>query len=326
MHKKSQLLSTLLPSLRLALLILYLLAILTGCKNTSQPAQDPDILSFSGTSWDINRYEIALAGIDRTYSFVILNDLHIITDSEDVLPEKEADISPRHDDLFVDGAGNKMEDLWLPLCESLNTLEADGIIIAGDLVDFYSRGNLELIGKGLSILQAPYLYLRADHDYGAWNVALEKEDITKEEDALCENGPILSMEFPGFTIAGINNSTSQIKKAGWSVLKPILTADKPVILFTHVPLRSLVDDSLSDASKEAWGGRVLLWGEDCYYQPKKRTRNFLDLLYSSESQVKAVFAGHLHFPFEDMLTETIPQYVLDANYKGNISLLQIVPG
>ena len=314
------------PAFLLLSLTLWYLAVLTGCKNSSMSAQDPDTLSLPNTHWDINRYEVAAEGIDRPYSFIILNDLHIITDSEDILPGQEADISPRKNDLFVDSSGKKMEDLWLPLCEDLNTLEADGIIIAGDLVDFYSRGNLELVQKGLSLLQAPYLYLRADHDYGAWNVALEKEDITKEEDALCDNSPILTMEFPGFTIAGINNSTSQIKKAGWSVLKSILTSDKPVILFTHVPLRSRADDSLSDASEEVWNGRALLWGEDCYYQPKKKTQQFLDLLYSGETGVKAVFAGHLHFPFEDMLTDTIPQYVLDANYKGNISLLQVVPG
>ena len=49
----------------------------------------------------------------------------------------------------------------------------------------------------------------------------------------------------------------------------------------------------------------------------------MDLLYGEESPVRAVFAGHLHFPFDVMLNDRVEEHVLDANFKGNISVLTV---
>ena len=71
----------------------------------------------------------------------------------------------------------------------------------------------------------------------------------------------------------------------------------------HVPLKSKVDDGLSDASKAAWQNRALLWGADCFYNPDEVTQQFLDKVFAEDSPVVAVIGAHLHFAYEDQLAE-----------------------
>jgi hypothetical protein len=49
----------------------------------------------------------------------------------------------------------------------------------------------------------------------------------------------------------------------------------------------------------------------------------MEMLFAEESPVRAVFAGHLHFPCDVMLNDRIEEHVLDANFKGNISVLTV---
>ena len=279
-----------------------------------------------GAQWDVIPYELTIPEADREYRFVIINDLHIIKDSEEILPDKRENVLSRMDGLFIDGSGNRSAEVWPSLCEAVNGLDPDAVIIAGDLVDFYSRANMSALKEGLGKLSAPYMYLRADHDVGGWNTGLNKETIREEESALCPYEPILSLLYPGFSVVGINDSTSQITEEGASALEELL-ADKgrPVILFTHVPFEPESDAGLAAASYKSWEDRSLVWGSDSYYEPDPTTQRCMDLIFDGSGHVRAVFAGHLHFRYDGPLTETIEQHVLDANYKGNISVLTVKP-
>lgn len=92
----------------------------------------------------------------------------------------------------------------------------------------------------------------------------------------------------------------------------------------HVPLKSKVDDGLSDASKAAWQNRALLWGADCFYNPDEVTQQFLDKVFAEDSPVVAVIGAHLHFAYEEQLAEKkIPQYVFEASYKGTAGVITV---
>ena len=282
-----------------------------------------DSISLGDATWKINHYSVSVPDLDRDYSFLILNDLHLITESDEISEDQKEEVRERRDFLFIDSDGNRSVDLWGELVSELDSFKADGIIIAGDLLDFYSESNMELIKSGLNKLQTPFLYLRADHDTGRWRVDADRKSVRAAEKALCSNAPILCMEFPGFIIIGINNSTRQLTERGLRQAEKIWKTGKPLILFTHVPFQPEEEDSLAEESRRNWGGRALLWGKDCFYQPAEYTAAFMDLLYGKESPVRAVFAGHLHFPFDVMLNDRVEEHVLDANFKGNISVLTV---
>ena len=279
-----------------------------------------------GTSWTVNHYKVTVPAADREYHFAVLNDLHIIEDSEEILEDRRESAMARRETLFIDADGNRSADMWKKLIPRLNDLSPDAVIIAGDLADFYSRANRDSLREGLSGLRVPYLYLRADHDVGAWNTGLDKDTIKEEEEQLCPYDPILELDYPGFRIVGLNDSTSQMTEAGAGMLGRLLKeGDKPVVLFTHVPLEPLEDSGLTEASKEAWEDRALLWGSRSYYQPDDVTQSCLNEILDEGSPVAAVFAGHLHFRYDGPLSGNIEQHVLDANYKGNISIVTVGP-
>ena len=99
--------------------------------------------------------------------------------------------------------------------------------------------------------------------------------------------------------------------------------DKPIILTMHVPLKSQVNDGLSDASKTVWQDRALLWETDFFYSPDEVTQQFLDMVFAEDSPVVAVIGAHLHFAYDDQLTEKIPQYVFDASFKGTVGMITV---
>jgi len=52
-----------------------------------------------------------------------------------------------------------------------------------------------------------------------------------------------------------------------------------------------------------------------------------DLWYKThdeESPIKVVLAGHVHFPYEEELSETTLQIITDAAFKGNAVKLHIL--
>ena len=304
-------------------LFLLLCLLFLGMEICRAGSLSDDSVLLGDTVWKINHYSVCIPDLDRDYSFLILNDLHLITESDEIREDQKEEVRERRDSMFIDADGNRSADLWGELVAELDSFKADGIIIAGDLLDFYSESNMEFIRSGLDKLETPYLYLRADHDTGRWRVDADRKSVTAAEKALCSNLPVLSMEFPGFIIAGINNSTSQITEKGLRQAEKIWETGKPLILFTHVPFQPEEDRRLTEEARRNWDGRALLWGEDCYYHPAEYTAAFMEMLFAEESPVRAVFAGHLHFPCDIMLNDRIEEHVLDANFKGNISVLTV---
>ena len=99
---------------------------------------------------------------------------------------------------------------------------------------------------------------------------------------------------------------------------------KPIILATHVPINSAIDDGLKQAAQNVDPqGRAKLWGKGCLYEPNETTEKFLNMVLAADSPVKVVLAGHLHFKYTTKLNENITEYVLDKSYSGNIGIINV---
>lgn len=267
--------------------------------------------------------EICIPGISGEYRFVVVNDQHIVEVEDTILPEKREEAEMRRE-LFRSADGSYSSEAWQQMVSEINDCEPDGVILDGDMVDFFSRANWESFRKGLEKIEYPVLYVRADHDLGIWyhdNVTKEeRNELEKEVDS---NKGVMYWEYEDFLIVGINNNTSQMSKASLNRIKKLWELDKPVVLVMHVPLKSAVDEGLSNVCRENWNDRVLLWGKDCVYDPNEVTQQFLDMVYAPESPVVAVLGAHLHLPYEDKLNDRIVQYVFDASYKGMMGIVTI---
>ena len=70
----------------------------------------------------------------------------------------------------------------------VNELNPDLVVFAGDMMDFTSFSNVEILKKGMSKINNDIIYVRADHDYANWyNNAFPQEDVKKLHRSIDEN-------------------------------------------------------------------------------------------------------------------------------------------
>lgn len=269
-------------------------------------------------------------GLSKAYTILTLNDLHIEAMDSTVQEAYKQIVVDRYGELFVNSMGVHSMDMWNGISSILDSYNADGIVFVGDIIDYCSNSNSAVLKKGLDKLNTPYIYLRADHDLGVWytdgNMTSEQaKEISSE---IADWSDVYVVDYDEFYLVGWNNSTSQLSREGLNQAKEIFQMakqeDKPILLMTHVPINSVVDDSLENYARTVDGqGRAKLWGEDCLYQPDETTQEFLDMVVAEDSPVKAVLAGHLHFKYVTSLNDKITEYVMDTSYRGNIGEIHL---
>lgn len=272
-----------------------------------------------------DKESINIEGVEKEYKILVANDLHDFALDDTVSEEKYQVIYDRYNTLFRSATGVHSLDLWNGLSVILDSYDADSIIFIGDMVDYSSPTNLKLLQNGLKNIETPYIYLRADHDLGMWYAKEPLPDVAVERTLdVAEYKDVFVKDCGEFYLVGWNNSTSQLTEGGLETMKKVFTEGKPIVLATHVPLDSIVDDSLYKAAKEADSqGRAKLWGERCLYKPDNTTQEFLDMVYAEDSPVEAVLAGHLHFKYTVKLTDNITEYVMPPAFSGKITMVTV---
>ncbi len=274
----------------------------------------------------VDQIEIDLSNVNGNYTLLFISDMHIIKEDDSILSEKLEELRVRSDIAFKTSTNMQSSNTWLELASVLDVFGANGIIFGGDMVDFASLSNYQILSEGLSQIATPYIYLRADHDLGTWYSTdfANIDEALRQSQSISDYQDVFVMEYPEFYVLGWNNSTSQLTDAGLNTICSIWNNQKPIILTTHVPLNSLVDNSLEAAASGADpSGRKKLWGSGCLYAPDSNTETFLGMVYDTNSPVKAVLSGHLHFKHTVMLDDNTIEYVFAPAYSGNIAKIII---
>lgn len=281
--------------------------------------------------------KIELEGIDRCYKIAWVSDIHMINDLEpadDVMEDQVETLVDRYNNFFVTPDGVHSNELWPEIVKYLNYNDFDAIIFGGDLMDYCSKKNMDYFMEYYKELnpKVPVLYIRADHDYGfghggdafteidAWNMHI---DEVPDEDSI--DNKIL--DFDSFMIMGVNKSTKNMESWYYDFLEQryqqAVEDGKQVVIVTHVPYESKVDSSLEDLSYQI-RNKIYYWGGGDYV-PDETTSKFFDLIYDEDTSVKQVLAGHLHAPWDGMISEQVPQHIFSPAYMGSIGVINIVP-
>ena len=269
---------------------------------------------------------IDLPGVTGSYDLLFVNDLHILTVDESVIPEQESVAANRYENMFRGPGGRYSPETWTLFYNHLDNWQADAVVFGGDMLDFISAANKSLLQEGLNHIQTPYLYLRADHDLGTWYSGglLSSDDAYGMQAEIAEYTDMFVVDMGEFYILGWNNSTSQLSEGGLMTATDIWDDGKPIILATHVPIASAINSDLEAAAAAADPhGRVKLWGDGYLYQPNDITGTFLNMLYAEESPVKAILSGHLHFKFTTSVTAETVEYVFAPSFAGNMAHIKI---
>lgn len=211
-------------------------------------------------------------------------------------------------------------DRWFDLIDTVNSYNPDIVILGGDLMDYYSANNASLVKAGLARIKSPYMYLRADHDYGNWYVSMSEGETRSAHKSIASDA-VSSNVFSknGITIVGITNSTSQITGEQLSKINEARKSGR-VILATHVPYASKVGNSLK-ALCMSRRGKEYYWGS-ATYTPSGSTSELINIIQDGSS-IPLVLTGHLHSSWDGEIVSGVRQHIFSGGYAGNVGIVHI---
>jgi len=299
------------------------------------PVQPPIV--YPAPAYDFIEEEVYVEapGIDHEYTIAWVSDVHMISDfvAGDVSEGSLETVRERYETLSVTPDGVHGRDLWPMIIDYLNYNDFDAVIFGGDLLDYCSTNNMEILERGFSRLKYPrdrILYIRADHDYGTWysDGSTGFNDYKAEELHAALDGDDNNnkyIDFGDLIIAGVNRSIKKPGEEQVAVLTELYGRGVPVIAVTHVPYYSQVDPSLEELS-------MLVRNRIYYWDPSSETYGidadmwkYLDLIYSEDSPCVEVLAGHLHAAWEGEIREGLTEHIFSPAFMGVIGVVHVVP-
>lgn len=292
--------------------------------NQMQPICD-FVSATSGFSQAINEKTMAVAGIKSNYKIVVLNDLHLICPNEEVGSEYKELVDSRYASMMTDESGIPSADHWMEMVQNVNSQNPNLVVLAGDMVDYASQANYDLLKQGIDVINAPVMYIRSDHDESLHytHSSLSKEDVSLMSESLDGDPEIWNYDLGEVRVVGINRSWEPLTDEALEQLKSIFAEDKPIVLVTHVPYDSPID---SDFRERSYQNRKIynMWGVNDRYEPDANMNEFLDMLYADNNPVCAVIAGHLHYSDEVMLSKNLKEYMLAPDYENRITVFSLI--
>lgn len=185
-----------------------------------------------------------------------------------------------------------------------NINHPDLVLLTGDIIDYHSQANRDLLKRSIGRLESPYLFTCGNHKSPSeWF-----QDICKGN---CEFGVV---DLDEFLVVSVNNSTRRIKPGQLEALKTRLKHNSPIILVMHIPL---ITERNQDVFMKL----------DSYYSMKydncdETTSHFIELVSSSDD-VKAILCGHTHGDIDSMIAPDKPQYCCSSGLIGHVNKIII---
>jgi len=272
---------------------------------------------------------IELPGVTEEYNLLLVADLHIICQNDEINPDELATVKGRINAFSPDGGRTTAEKMWKTMPSLLDKCNADMILFAGDMTDFCSEANTNALRDGMNSLTTPYSYIRSDHDICPFYINVEGNSdmvCAERQQGMGENARVWYTDLGQVIILCYNRSDRVMDEEGLAVVKEAIAIGKPIILLTHVPFKSLVDESLEKMNRDVFGGKDLTWAMDGtteYDALDPVAREFLSILYSEDCPIKEVVSGHLHFSWDGQMTEYVGEHVFDAAFRYSIGYIRI---
>jgi len=299
-----------------------------------EPKKDYPLPEYHFQITEENTVIVEIPGMKEEYTYAWVSDVHLITDIEegDVDAEYLPTIQQRYETLSITDDGVHGKELWPEIVKYLNYQYGEGIldavIFGGDLLDYYSPKNMDYFKTYYEQLDIPTLYIRADHDYGAFYGASESEAYQVHAELDGDEWEEKYIEEEDFIILGINGSTKDIPEERLPYLEGMFAKNKPIIIVTHVPYEAEVDtpgipESLEELSMRV-RNKIYYWGGG-NYKPNDKTKKYFDMVYAEDTPVVQVLAGHMHEAWDGMITEQVPQHIFTPAFKGSIGIVHVVP-
>ncbi len=286
----------------------------------------------------IREITLPVRGIREPFGILHMTDSHItMADSRDRLE------TVRHAGerslVFGPEGGEDVLRTFRAMIGHAEQQRLDCTVMTGDIIDFPSAKNLDILSEALAGIRVPYLYTVGNHDYE--NFPLETGNPETREKyrgrfdrALKTDISFSYREVGGAYIVAMDNSLYRFTGDQEARLYALAEEGKPLLLFFHIPLFA---PSLFGPVMDFWHRPILCGCPDVLLEnaplpeghppvrPDAATARVCRWIAEHDGQVAGVFAGHIHFHHQDPLTSRLTQFSAGGGYAGDCAEIRCVP-
>lgn len=251
-------------------------------------------------SLQVAETRLKILSLPRTYTFLHIADTHLAL-ADDRSSEEERQLAARQTPYwqeqkrrFANGFGEVCEGVYdrsaLEQFEAFLRLaerdSADGLLVAGDLLDFTGGANLRYLEAAFARCTMPVVWARGNHEQSRHMA--EEQAYSK----LMGGDPAFHVqEYNGLLVAAVDNSRKAISKDQLARFSALLTRGLPVLLLLHIPLRTAAFEPVVLGRHST----AFLMGTE---EDGGEAKAFCRMALAEDSPVAAVLAGHVHFAME----------------------------
>ena len=298
-------------------------AALPGCRT-----DEPSVFSQRG---NFERLALGYAhikvGATAPFSLLHISDTHLTSVYDD-----ESDVKQKLAKIRTQTFGGCQEEA---LRDSLAWAKSnvDFVVHTGDLIDFQSRENLDLVKKYFGT-GAAKVASAGNHEFSPemWMSAVKEEhteaykDLTRKD---LQAAFPYDLQFNATVVNGVNfiamdDVYGYVPPACVEKFHAEVKKGLPIVLCMHVPFYT---DGIWRANTKFWTSSAQhgkpnffrtaavpdACGDYVAQQQDPVTREFIAYL-KSEKLLKGILAGHLHITIQDRFSPTAMQYVVGGNF------------
>ena len=288
------------------------------------PAQAEDMPQVFPNRGNFERLSLAYAiieiGLEKPFSVLHISDTHL-TAAYPHEGEKKQTLREKRTKTF----GGRQEEA---LRDSLAWAKdhVDYVLHTGDLIDWQSEANLDLVRKYLG---DGMIGSMGNHEFSPdmWlsdpkeehSEAFKDQSRQKLQDAFPYDISFQSQIVNGVNFICLDNVYGTVTPHQVKLFKKEVQRGLPIVLCMHVPFYT---DNLWRANLRFWKKYLASDINDATYRPTgdyltqqgdKTTRKFISYL-KQEPLLKAILCGHMHITIEEEFSPTARQYVVAGNF------------
>lgn len=282
--------------------------------------------------------EIEIPGLPTELTIVHITDSHLT----------EADV---RDDVTVQQLAIERTAVFMPHGENervtpgflathidlCNEISAHGVVFTGDIIDFPSQLNLDLLKQTFSQLEMPYLYTLGNHDWSYPHLPFSDEVRSSHYDRFRDWSTRVPgcevLELGDVNLVAVDNSNYQLTWEQFDFIRQQTETGRPSLLFMHIPV---YQPDLAQDVRKVWGAPIMMgapgWTVKAMQDWNVRetddsTAAFCQWLSSHEQgdRVLGVFCGHVHFAHTGAYRPGRFQYVTEPGFTGGCRILRLKP-
>ena len=293
---------------------------------------------FPNENQKMNLLKIQLQlGLSRSLHFLHISDTHLsYADHRDT--KRKQMLAKQRRKLF----GMEKDDISLRCLREAITFvkqHCDLLLHTGDLIDFISVQNLEIVQQEL--IDIDYFCTAGNHEFSLYvgecreNSAYKRQNKPFVQPAFRNDLLFASRQLHGVNLVAVDNSYYRFTLQQLTALKNEVAKGLPILLMLHIPLHtdSLYQEMLTKHHQEC----AYLIGTPAKLQlsyPAIRreqqkttpaTEEFIRYV-RQEKQIRAILTGHLHFDYNYIgaFSPTATQYVAGANFHSSAIEFELI--